>query len=579
MNKKYTETRNSKNEINRRDFISGMLVTGAALALSPVASCSKSSQKENEDNESEDTDTPNPLENIGPDGIERTESYKYGHHLWRNEFHAFPAPTDHLYDCIIVGGGISGLAAAWKLQKIGITDFLIVERCEKTGGLCSGDTINGITAARASAYPSLPWNEEMVELYAELGFINLNSNGSFKVNPNCVLKPPYDQIFMDGEWLVEGFDPERVDEDIREDLKEFIEELDDLYQWKDEQEHTVFDCPPDDATEDPKMRGLDNITLGEYVQSKGWSLDMIKIFDPLLRSAYGLGHDRISAWAALDILMDELLPADPGDESLGFPGGNGYFAEKITEKIDAKRILTKTFVTRITEKNGEITLSTISNEAPQTYKARTVIFAVSQFMAPYMLPELSEDRIKAAKSFEYASYIVANVGVSKTPANLAYSNQLVGDFILSDFIVADWTTHDDPLKAPLDRPNILSAYVPMYAIDRKQMLEPTIVDWENRILREFDICLPGMLKTVTDFYLYRWGHAFAVPSKGRVFAPERVLAKTPFGRVLFACADVEGIPTIDHAMTAGFRAAWEVEGMLSGSTKLIRNSMNFIFKK
>ena len=62
---------------------------------------------------------------------------------------------------------------------------------------------------------------------------------------------------------------------------------------------------------------------------------MVRLFDPLLRSAYGVGHDRISAWAALDILSDELLPADEGESALGFPGGNAFFAEALARKLAA----------------------------------------------------------------------------------------------------------------------------------------------------------------------------------------------------------------------------------------------------
>jgi hypothetical protein len=133
---------------------------------------------------------------------------------------------------------------------------------------------------------------------------------------------------------------------------------------------------------------------------------------------------------------------------------------------------------------------------------------------------------------------------------------------MSDFIVADWTEHAAPQSAPTSRPNVLTAYCPLTAADRPRLLAASLDEWQAKILSEFDKCIPGLSKTVTGFYLYRWGHAFAAPTKGAVFSPARQLVKRPLGRIFFAGADVEGIPTIDHAMASGFRTAEEVAAFL-----------------
>ena len=134
---------------------------------------------------------------------------------------------------------------------------------------------------------------------------------------------------------------------------------------------------------------------------------------------------------------------------------------------------------------------------------------------------------------------------------------------MSDFIVADWTTHAAPQSAPTSRPNVLTAYCPLTAAERMGLLTASLDEWQARILSEFDKCIPGLSKTVTGFYLYRWGHAFAAPTKGAVFARARQMVKQPLGRICFGHADVEGIPTIDHAMASGFRAAREAAARLA----------------
>ena len=462
---------------------------------------------------------------------------------------------------------MSGLVAAWQLDRLGVKDLLVIEKDETLGGLCCADTIDGIVAAKASAYPSFPFNDDMVALYQDLGFITV-TQGKITINPQYVLQPPYDQLFSRGKWVVDPFDDAGIAElpispKARDDLAALIETLEELWEWEDADGLPAFDCPPDDASLDPKMRGLDDLTLGEYAQAQGWGLEMVRLFDPLLRSAYGVGHDRISAWAALDILTDELLPADAGESALGFPGGNAFFAESLAHKLAPGQALTGAIVSEIRQSADEVQVTFVRQGQAETRRGRAAIFAAPQFMAPYLLPDLPADRQQAAKTFEYTPYVVANVAVTQTPPGLAYSNQLLGDFVMSDFIVADWTMHADPLAAPSSRPNVLTAYCPLTAAERMGLQTASLDDWQARILAEFDTCIPGLSKTVTGFYLYRWGHAFAAPTKGAVFAPARQLVKQPLGRICFAGADVEGIPTIDHAMASGFRAAREAAELLA----------------
>ena len=537
--------------ISRRDFLNGILISGAALSLAsfggllPMQVAAAGAPVASDD---------------------RTDDFSLCHRIWRGELTVQPNRRAHLYDCVIIGGGMSGLVAAWKLRELGVKDILVLEKDDVLGGLCRSDTIGGIVAAKASAYPSFPFNEDMIALYSDLGFVRVR-RGKVTVKKEYVLQPPYDQLFSRGKWVSDPFDNAGIAElpvsqKCRDDLAALTAKLEELWAWEDAGGNAAFDCPPDDASRNRAMRGLDDMTLGEYAKSQGWGLEMVRLFDPLLRSAYGVGHDRISAWAALDILSDELLPADPGEDSLGFAGGNAYFTESLVRKLDARQLMPKTIISQIRQPSDEVQITCVRQGKAETLRARTAIFAAPQFMTPYLLPDLPADRQKAAKTFEYTPYVVANVAVSQTPPGLAYSNQLLGDFVMSDFIVADWTEHVAPQSAPTSRPNVLTAYCPLTAADRPRLLAGSLDEWQAKILSEFDRCIPGLSKTVTGFYLYRWGHAFAAPTKGAVFSPARQLVKRPLGRIFFAGADVEGIPTIDHAMASGFRTAEEVAAFL-----------------
>ena len=528
--------------ITRRDFLNGIVISAASLAAMSHLGTRAFAQTFPK--------------------IDKTHDFSLCHQIWQGEAFGFPTPSEHLYDCIIIGGGISGLVAAWKLTKLGIKDIVVIEKDGAMGGLCRADTIGGITAACASAYASFPFNDDMIELYGDLGFIRKTTpSGKISIPEQYILQPPNDKMFINGRWVGDPFEETGiaalpVKQSIRDEFRELLDELDDLEDWEDAEQLPAFDCPPDASSR--VKRSLDEMTLAEYAQSQKWSVELVKLFDPLLKSAYGIGHDRISAWAALDILGDELLPAEPGQHSLAFPGGNALVAEKLAQWIGPAQLLPQTLVTQVRQNKKETQVGVLQGSKVQTLRARTVIFAAPQFMAPYLIADLPAERRKAITSFEYASYVVANVSVSRTPANLAYSNQLVGDFTMSDFIVADWAGQSDPRQAPPNRPNVLTAYCPLTAKEREHLLSSSLDLWQAKILGDFEKCLPNFTQTVTGFYLYRWGHAFAVPVKGAVFATARRLVKKPFDRIFFAHADVEGIPTIDHAMASGFRCADEV---------------------
>ncbi|MBL8968848.1 MAG: FAD-dependent oxidoreductase, partial [Spirochaetaceae bacterium] len=350
---------------------------------------------------------------------------------------------------------------------------------------------------------------------------------------------------------------------VRDDLRALVDKLGELSDWTDGEGRSAFDCPLEEATDDPEIRRLDAMSLGDYIESLGLRREVGKLFDPALKSAYGLGHDRVSAWAGADFAADEAFPADPGQGSLCFPGGNAFLADNLVRRLGPERLLPGAFVTEVREKEGEVRVGVVTGAKTRTLRARAVVFAAPQFMAPYLIPELPAEKKVAAKSLEYTPFVVANVMVSRTPPELAYSNQLYGDFGLSDFILADWAGLREPEAAPLSRPNALTAYWPLEAKERGYVLSgSSLADWEKKIVGDLERCLPGVGSTVTGFYLYRWGHAFAAPVKGSLFSPARQAAKRPSRRISFACADVEGIPTVDHAMAAGLRSAYEIGRLL-----------------
>ena len=70
----------------------------------------------------------------------------------------------HVYDTLVVGAGISGIAAAYRLKKSGILNFRVIEQASEVGGTWRQNTYPGCGCDVPSALysysfaPSYEWS-------------------------------------------------------------------------------------------------------------------------------------------------------------------------------------------------------------------------------------------------------------------------------------------------------------------------------------------------------------------------------------------------------------------------------------
>src|SRR5947207_12532418 len=97
----------------------------------------------------------------------------------------------------IVGGGISGLSAAWELDRRGARNFVVLELAAQAGGNArSGE--NDVSAYPwAAHYVPVPGPRATLvrELFEELGVLR---NGEWEQRYLCF--SPQERPFMHGEW-------------------------------------------------------------------------------------------------------------------------------------------------------------------------------------------------------------------------------------------------------------------------------------------------------------------------------------------------------------------------------------------
>ena len=125
------------------------------------------------------------------------ESQTLGHRL--RDSAAFPVPREERRVAVaIVGGGIAGLSAAWRLQKLGVTDIALFEMEPEAGGNARSGA-NEISAYPwAAHYVPVPGPRATLvrELFAELGV--LNADGTWQERALC--QAPQERLFLHGRW-------------------------------------------------------------------------------------------------------------------------------------------------------------------------------------------------------------------------------------------------------------------------------------------------------------------------------------------------------------------------------------------
>lgn len=497
-----------------------------------------------------------------PDGEIVGQNVDLGHLL--REGKSFEIPTDRWEQkkIAIVGSGIAGLTAAWKLKKSGVDDFVVLELEKQAGGTSQSSAGQPVGYPWGAHYLPVPF-EENKELLSLLDEMSLRENGRVKEEFLC--REPEERTFYKGRWYEGLYLHAGESEEDKKQFAAFQKQIEDWVNWRDAAGKRAFVLPIADCSNDAFVTSLDRISFSDWLGQNGIRSERLLWYcDYACRDDYGLNLEQTSAWAGLFYFCSRVRKSRAESQQfITFPEGNGRFVNHFLSKVEDKVLRSHAVVSVVpNEKNVEVIC--LVNGEPRGFRCEKVIFASPIFTAPFVIRGYD----RPAREFEHNAWFVANLSLKDRPRlRFARDFPLAWDNVLYDSPSLGYVnaTHQKGIDYG---PTILTYYYPMC---HEPAGRTKLFDYGWRELA--DVCLTDLGRAHPDIRdltaridIMRWGHAMISPRPNFLWSGAREKAMLPFRNVHFAHTDLSGIALFEEAFYHGSRAADEIIKSARGGT-------------
>lgn len=478
---------------------------------------------------------------------------------------ASAAPTE--VPILILGAGMAGLSAAWRLTKAGFDRFALLDIESAPGGTARGDR-SGVTSYPWGAhYLPAPTTSQaaLLELCEDLGFVSGRSaDGEPTYHEHLLVADPEERVFFEGMWHRGLLPMHAATAEDRAQLARFHRRVASFIAAR--EEHRAFSLPVDTSADDPELLVLDEMTFAAWLDREGFDAPFVRFLaDYSCRDDYGTDAAQTSAWYGLHYFAARTTRA--GDESapfLSWSNGNAHIADAMMKRIGFHRFRPFTVVASVAAegdgRRARVRTWDLRARRSIEWIAERVIFALPSFQRRYLL----HDFAAPAYHPSYAPWMVANVHLRGRPASYGFEtawDNTIFDSRSLGYVVA---THQG---GPSNGPTVWTHYTPLTGdpvAARKDLLAISWSEAADAVARELARTHVDFEKHVHRIDVRRWGHGMVRPVPGTKIDPARRGAAAPVGPVHFAHTDLSGVALFEEAFHHGDRAAREVLASLKG---------------
>jgi hypothetical protein len=445
---------------------------------------------------------------------------------------------------VIVGGGISGLSAAWRFHKHGFQDYVVLEMNDHAGGNARWGE-NEITAYPwAAHYVPVPGPRAVYvrELFTDLGVLEDNA-----WDERALVFAPQERLYLYGRWQ-DGIEPAVGLTQKDRDQFQRLEEI--FTKFRSTGEFTI----PLELGLTRKFAELDVVSFADWLRLQGFdSRPLHWYMNYACRDDYGALARDTSAWAGVHYFASrEQEEKGP----LTWPEGNGWITRRLLELV-GDRVRTGQMVHKIVPSEGGVSVFAGDTE----FRAEFVIFSAPSFLAPYLLADFPK-----LQTFVYSPWLTANLTLEQIPDSRGAEPSWDTVFMDSPTLGYVDATHQS-VRTHIDR-TVWTFYWALAegtpAENRQFLLQKDWSYWKDAILQDLERVHKDIRRCVSRIDIMRMGHAMVRPAVGAIHSEERARLKRKDGRILFANSDLSGISIFEEAQFHGVEAAQTVLSHLDG---------------
>ncbi|HCH64191.1 MAG: hypothetical protein CL927_03515 [Deltaproteobacteria bacterium] len=541
-------------KVPRRRFLGGALSGGVMAGLD--ASCSR------------------PPDHTLEGQILGRHRAERGHRLWAPAGGGWSdRPPKTRAQVVVVGGGVAGLGACWRLLKRGVRDIVLLELDDQLGGTAQAG-VSDVTVTKGQRYAlgahylTLPnaENAPTRELLAELGVIEGfdPASGRPRYAPGHLCLAPQERLHVAGEW-VDGLWPDKIASREDRAQKRAWEALVEHWTAKVGSDgRPAFSIPVAFASHDPAIRALADRSFADWIDEQGFSSPLLRwLLEYATRDDYGTSLSETSAWAGLHYHCarrpDPFDARDLGTHVLTWPAGNGWLIERLEALVEgAVRVERGSLVRAVEPEEGRLHVERFGDGSQYEMQAEQIILAVPSAISSRLLSE--ERAVPTAAPWRVAvlhcDRPLESVGATQAWDNVRYGTPDLG-YITN--------AHQ---QGRYGGPSALTWYEPLTGDSPEGRAELLTASWEmeaDRVLSALAPAHPDLRARVQRLDVWHWGHGTTRPSVGLHSGALLAGLAEPVGRVRRAHTDLSGMSLFEEALWHGVRVADEVAELRNAS--------------
>jgi glycine/D-amino acid oxidase-like deaminating enzyme len=493
-----------------------------------------------------------------------------GHFL--RERGALPPPGETIEtDVLILGSGIAGLCAAWKLAREGQRQVLMVDGPQPFGN-AAGGRFGALAYPTGGHYLPLPGPESVHvrEILFDLGIIARDPYGDKPYyDERAILHGPAERLLFNGRWQ-EGLVPAAgLGADELAEQQRFFAEVERLHQLRGDDGRRAFVFPSVASSRDAAFDALDRISFKAWLEQQGYRSPTLHWYlNYCCRDDYGARYDQVSAWAGLHYFASRGGQAANAANGawLTWPGGMQALADKLAAASGVRRRAGTAVSLKRGAQGVEALCFTLDGGVARSYlvRARKAICAMPLYVAARVVEEIGACGFDPKRHMPaYAPWLVANFLMKDFPrelpqAPLSWDNVVYQEPGLG-YVVS---THQDIRVAPPGK-TVFSAYVAlsdrspeaarawMMKASAEELVALASADLRSAYGWKFAACVERVEMTLR-------AHAMAIPAPGFRANAGLLALRDGAGPIVFAHADLSGFSVFEEAAWWGVQAALKV---------------------